>query len=178
MPVMKVRAGTVFHVVHETLTHTRRKTGFSICHADNEFDVTEMRAGVPTCTKCLELDNPLNLSAHERNLLHALALGPRAANGPALGPLVRRDLIAQASGGCYTLTRRGRILAQDFTDGTAPWVDAHHVGHLRHPLQVHLLCGMGGMGAEVAALTLDRYDKLRKLGTVVTCIACLHGLTR
>lgn len=179
MKVVRVSGGTVFHVVHETQTHTRRATAFVICN-DSEQSVAEMRDGVPTCSKCVVLDNPLKLSAHEKKVIELLALGYPVGNAKpqSVRALIQRDLVDYRDKN--KLTRRGLILAKDFTEGTAPWWDDKGVSHYRHALEPHALCAQTGPGFPVMPadkITVERYDKMRKAGGVVTCLTCL-GLAR
>lgn len=179
MKVVRVRGGTMFHVVHETQTHARRATAYVIC-SDQEQDVAEMRDGSPTCSKCVQLDDPLKLNAHEQKVIEILAHGhPIGIAKPAsVRRLGQLDLIHYQHK--EQLTRRGKILALDFTEGTAPWFDDNHVGHYRLPLSGHLRCGSPSRPDMVAVfydMTVERYGKLRKAGGVVTCLACL-GLAR
>lgn len=174
MKVVRMHGGHVYHVVHETQTHTRRATAYIIC-TDSEVDVAEMRDGVPTCTKCVEYDNPLKLSAHEKSVIANLARGyPVGSSKPqSVRRLIQLDFVHQVS---KELTRRGKILARDYTEGTAAWFDEKNVGHYREPLDYHTLCASQGPNfpvAEFGKMTTERYDKLRKAGGVVTCLPCL-----
>lgn len=177
MKVVRVSGGHVYHVVHETHTHARRATAFVICN-DSEQNVAEMRDGVPTCSKCVELDNPLKLSVHEKMVIRTLAYGhPLGGSKPqSVRRLIQLDYMTEKR----ELSRRGKILALDYTDRTAAWYDAQNVGHYREPLDYHTLCASQGPNfpvAEFGKMTTERYDKLRKAGGVVTCLTCL-GLAR
>lgn len=179
MKVVRMHGGSVFHVVHETQTRTRRASAY-IIHNDSEIDVAEMRDGVPTCTKCVELDNPLKLSAHEKAVIATLAQGYPIGNAKpqSVRRLIQLDIVHYEKRN--ELTRRGKILALDYTERTAPWYDERGVGHYREPLDYHTLCASRGPDfpvAEFGKMTVERYDKLRKAGGVVTCLVCL-GLAR
>lgn len=175
MKIVRVHGGTVFHVAHETQTHTRRATAYLICQ-DGEVAVAEMRDGVPSCRKCVELDNPLKLTAHEKSVISLLARGYPIGNAKpqSVRRLIQIDLIDYRDKN--TLTRRGKILARDYTEGTAPWWDDKGVAHYRDPLDYHTLCASRGPDfpvAEFGKLTVERYDKLRKVGGAVTCLVCM-----
>jgi hypothetical protein len=175
MKVVRVHGGHVYHVVHETQTHTRRASAYIICN-DSEQGVAEMRDGVPTCTRCVELDNPLKLSAHEKKVIEILAAGHSIgiAKPQSVRRLIQLDIVDFRDKS--KLTRRGLILAKDYTEGTAPWWDDAGVSHYRHALEAHALCAQTGPGFPVMPtdkLTVERYDKMRKAGGAVTCFACL-----
>lgn len=173
MSVFKMRGGTVWHVVNETRSHARRKSAFIICGSRDALE-GERRAGVPTCKKCLQLDNPFNLMPTEKAAIRRLAEGGQPFNLAGRGKLISIDLMTDD--GC--LSDRGKALARDFTEGTAPYIDENDVAHARHPLDVTTLCSSSAriVIAEYERLTVSRYQALRNLDVPVTCIPCLRAM--
>lgn len=173
MRVIKTRGGTVFHVVNETRTKTRRATGFILCKHGEEVDVAEIRAGVPTCKTCKTLDNVIALNAHERGIISRAANGVRPQNQPGIGKLVALDVVDETT---MELTKRGQALALDYTEGPAPWCDFHGVWHARTPLRAERICG--GIIQELDGLGVEKYNALRAVAKPVSCVQCVSWMSR
>lgn len=173
MRVMRVGSGHVWHVVNETLTKSRKATGFILCRHGQEQDVAEMRAGVATCKSCKILDNAIGLSAHERGIIDRASRGIPAAAQPGVGKLVAVDIIDEDT---RLLTKRGQILALDYTEGAAPWCDRDGVWHARHPLDANRICG--GIIQELDGLGVEKYGALRNVARAVSCIQCAYWSSR
>lgn len=168
MKTLRIKTGFVEHVVHETMTKSRKKSGFVICRPDElEGEITN--GGPATCKKCVEMDNPFNTGMAERALLREAAERGRVAPGYAgWGRLVRLDLLNEDG----TLTRRGRILADDYTMGPAATCDDAGVWHNREPLSFYRSCDRVQM-PDVAKMSVARYAKLRAIAGCVSCLQCL-----
>ena len=89
---------------------------------------------------------------------------------PGVGKLIALDYITES----YHLTRRGLLVAKDFTEGAAPWRDDDDVVHARPPLAVVAACDFGNVFESLKQLSTERYGKLRALGETVTCLACVR----
>lgn len=173
MRVLKTRGGSVYHVVNETLTKFRKATGFILCKYGQEVDVAEMRAGVATCRSCKILDNVVALNAHERGIIARAAHGVRPQKQPGLGKLIAIDIIEEET---MALTRRGQLLALDYTEGAAPWCDADGVWHARTTLSADRVCG--GVIQDLDGLGVEKYNALRAVARPVSCVPCMCWVSR
>lgn len=179
-PVFQVRRGRALHIIHETATRCSLSGVHLLCKA-GEASFGDRVKGVPTCPKCLALDNPCTLSDAERSMLARFATqadGMPRWRGQAVTSLHQKDLIDKDE----RLTRRGEILAQDWRVGPAPAADRAGVVHARTPLSSWPRC-VGPLFArklDAAArkldgfhdMTVDKYARIRALDLSVTCVHC------
>ncbi len=173
MRVIRVRGGDVWHVMNESLTKSRKATGFILCKHGQEMDVAEMRAGVATCKSCKLLDNVIMLNAHERGIISRAANGVKPQKQPGLGKLIALDVIDEET---MELSKRGKLLALDYTEGPVPWCDRDNVWHAREPLQANRVCG--GVIQELDGLGVEKYAALRNITKPVSCLTCAYWSSR
>jgi hypothetical protein len=164
--------GHHYHVIHETQTAGARVHARTIC--ENYFPSGERSTRQPTCPDCVRLDNPLTLSLNTIEYLRAVATFKPWRDPPRNATyrrLVEIDLITTD----VALTRRGAILAEDFTLGPVPMAAVSGIVHARKPLSDQPYCGMGGALVDTLEMTVSRYEKLRKLedSVTVTCLTCI-----
>jgi hypothetical protein len=172
MPTLRIAGGYVEHVVNETLTKFSKRSGFVICRPQR-LDGEVTTSGPITCKKCLELDNPMNLLPTEKSGLRCVAEGRAVARTVGTKKLLRIDYITPE----LELTRRGALVARDFTEGAAPWRDIREVVHARNPLEVTAMCDNARIFEDIGKLTTERYGKLRAVAQPITCMVCVR-LTR
>lgn len=169
--VFRVHRGSVLHVIHETLTGYNRTHGvYVLCNAV-PYSGTRERGGA-TCPKCLTVDNPMNLSDAERSLIATFATSESRGlrwGGQPITSLHKKDLIDKDE----KLTRRGAILAADWTMGPAPAADADGIVHARDPLRPWPRCAPSTVLDGFETMTVDRYARVRALDLHVTCVACV-----
>lgn len=171
--VFRVRRGRALHIIHETMTR-HSPSGVRLLCKPGEASFGDYVKGVPTCTKCLALDDPCGLSSTERVMLQNVATGVYVdRHGRTDTSLHQKDLIDAQE----RLTRRGEILVLDWLIGAAPAADMHGIVHAREPLSRFSRCsraatkaldGLGGFDS----MTIDRYARLRALEQRVTCVLC------
>lgn len=167
----KPTRGHNYHVVHETKTGAARKSCYTIC--GEYFESGERATHRPTCPHCVKLDNPLLLPPEDRQFLKTvveLGIWRDAPKSKSFHALVERDLLNTNN----KLTRRGHVLAEDWTTGPVPMQDEHGIVHTRHPLAPAAQC-TGLRLQDVDKMTLSHYEKLRKIedSLVISCISCL-----
>lgn len=170
--VFRVHRGHNLHVIHETRTgHNRTNNVYVLCR--HEPMAGERDKGPSTCPTCLELDNPCDLSRAEVNYFTRLIAGdPSIQYGQdsnARAKLITRDLITKDD----ELTRRGKVLALDWTLRPAPAPSIRGVVHARTPLSKYPVCDRTGVLDGFDKMSNDKYERLRKADYPVTCIACL-----
>jgi hypothetical protein len=177
--IFKATRGQLWHVVHETRTANFKDVTYVLCRSEYLGAGMRKRGSVTStsaaCSVCLKIDNPMTLSTAARAALEESAtvrpdgLGLRNSRG--YRELQTADLVD----GDEELTARGRVLAQDFTEGPSPMPDEHGVVHKRDPFQYKARCDGTPLQPFRGVVTLDTYVKLRQVyaGTVVTCVACL-----
>lgn len=168
----KPHKGRVYHVVHETKTGAARKSAFTIC--GEYFESGERSTHQPTCVECVKLDNPLLMPAEDRQYLQTIIQLGKWKDAPRAKSFERlrdRDILDPH----VKLTRRGSILAEDWSTGPVPMPDIEGIVHARAPLDIYPVCQKNGRLAGVNEMTVSRYEKLRKLeeATVITCLLCL-----
>lgn len=175
--LFRVQRGRALHIIHETMTR-HSLSGVRLLCKSGEASFGDRVKGVPTCTRCLALDDPCGLSDAERSMLARFATQdpPPAGqiwSGQTVTSLHKKDLIDKDE----KLTRRGAILALDWTVGAAAAADKLGVVHARDPLSrfgrcsraaTETLDGLGGLDN----MTVDRYARLRALAQRVTCVLC------
>lgn len=167
VPVTRRRRGAVQHVVHETLSGSDPRYFYALC-APKKRRAREDQRGVPTCARCLKLDDPTKLEGTRFTLaLAALRVGSVDLESAPARLLARRDYID----GAGALTRRGRLVALDFLKGAAPWIDKRGVAHKREHLASVARCGAGDLDLP-DPLTTERYGALREIAPAVTCLFC------
>lgn len=164
--------GRVYHVIHETKSLNAPHACWSLCgnyfHDGDRFD------RVPTCPRCLANDNPLALSTGAVTWLKSyMERGDTFVNLPSLcQELFRADFIDAYK----SLTRRGQVLALDWTQGAVPFADKDHVVHERWPLG-HARCCRDLPLEGWESMTFQRYERLRLVHEntpfLVTCLTCL-----
>jgi hypothetical protein len=170
----KVKRGRVWHIVHETKTGFARTNAWTLC--GQHYDEGERTARQPTCPSCLQIDNPRNFTGDMRRFITDVIRIPGWKDAPkneAYQKLIQADIITPQ----LKLTRRGSILAEDFTEAPVPLPDDHNVMHARGPLSFRPKC-RGALDPEftqIEGMTVDRYAKLRAAseGALVTCLQCL-----
>lgn len=158
---MRLGRNGVWHVVHETKTGIARRACHVICRPDEAL-AGEVKAGVPTCAKCLQLDDPTALPSEAKQ-----SLNQGSVNTDAMRRLIKIDYIDSMG----NLTRRGRLIWRDFDEEPAPWPDKHGVAHRRLALSHIARCGLGPI-AFPEPLTTERYGSLREIALAVTCLFC------
>ena len=164
--------GHNYHVVHETKTGMGVTSCHALCKVFFEHGTRGKRR--PTCTACMKLDNPLLLTVDDRKFFATvvtLGVWRDAPKARSFHRLVASDYLdADAK-----LTRRGRVLADDWKLGPVPMQDADNIVHARAPLDMYPRCKKNGRLADVNAMTLSNYEGLRKVegSLVISCLACL-----
>jgi len=158
----------VEHVVHETETKFSKKSGFVICRP-GRLDGEVSASGPITCKKCMALDIPMDLLPTEQSALRVVAEG-RPFNGALAGlaKLIRLDYVTVDR----KLTRRGLLVAKDFTEGAVPWRDNVDIVHGRDPLSISSRCDSARIFESLGKLTTEKYGKLRLVADPITCLAC------
>lgn len=165
--------GQRYHVIHETKTGAARTHAWTIC--GREFNAGERSTRQPTCPDCVVLDNPLTLTSdmitYLTNIVEFSTKRWKDAPRNTAYHLIELDFITPA----IHLTRRGNVLVEDFERGAVPMQDASGVFHTREPLGMYPRCQKNGRLEHVDAMTVSRYEKLRKLegDVMVTCLECL-----
>jgi len=169
----KVKRGRVWHIIHETKTGYARNSAWTLC--GQHYKAGERSARQPTCPGCLQIDNPLRFSGDMRTFINdAVSIKNWKDASPLIRePLVQADFVTPQN----KLTRRGAILAEDFTEGAVPMQDRAGVVHTRNPLRRRPRCS-GALDTVLPGtdcMTTDRYAKLRAANQdlVVTCLQCL-----
>ncbi len=170
----KAFRGHNYHIVHETKTGHMRKSCWTIC--DEYFDSGERSNRSPTCPNCVALDNPLKMLGSTISVMQLLATKAEnivPARSTQARELLKRDYI-NAEG---ELTRRGMILAEDYTLGAIPMQGTDGLMHARLPLYNTARCSHAIKCPDAEDMTVSRYEKLRKVYAenppVITCLECL-----
>lgn len=171
--VFRVHRGRTLHVIHETQTNNNRTRGVHGVHVlCSVYPYSgERDRGMPTCPKCLQIDNPCTLYDDERSMLARIAMNQMKGmiwSGQAITSLHKKDLIDESQ----KLTRRGDILAQDWLQGAAPAADTTGVVHARVPLASYPRCDWSITLNGFDKMTVDRYARFRALDLHVTCVRC------
>jgi hypothetical protein len=170
--VFRVHRGNVLHIIHETRTGKNRNHEVHLLCRNEPAD-GERDRGTPSCQECLELDNPCELGRGELNFFSRVvgkdpALDDYVGESNARTKLMKRDLIDREN----RLTRRGKILALDWTEGPAPAQAVSGIVHARLPLQNAARCGNSGVLDGFVHMTVDKYERIRKLNLHITCVPC------
>lgn len=170
--VFRVHRGNVLHIIHETLTGRNRTSGVHILCKVEPYS-GERDRGTPTCPSCLELDDPCTFNRGELNIFTRIvakdpSLNSNTWSGAPITSLHKKDLITKD----LKLTRRGKILALDFTDGVAPAAAVSGIVHARAPLSNSPRCGNAGVLDGFESMTVEKYDRIRKLDLHITCVHC------
>lgn len=167
----KVKRGHVWHVIHETKTAKAPGTVWTLC--GQYYEEGERGTKSPTCPGCLKIDNPLTISGATRQHFRALVkqIPPFSVPPRAREELVRGDYITHED----VLTRRGAILAEDFTSCPVPMEDDGRLVHARGPLDMYPRCSKNGRLTDVNQMTTERYARLRMVSDqiMITCLQCL-----
>ena len=136
------------------------------------FDTGQRSDKPATCRTCLEIDNPLGLAAHEVTYLRDVATRGAPYGGvAALRVLVKADFLTFEK----SLTRRGKILVEDFDAEPVPMADGLGIMHARLPLNQFSACERSTRLQGTDRMTTEHYAKLRLVQDqlMVTCIRCL-----
>ena len=169
--VYKVRRGHVWHVIHETKTAmVGNGAAWTLC--GSYYDAGEAGVRAPTCPGCLRIDNPLGLTGPTRQGLRVFTQSAVPfVSDQVKRELVRADYITHEG----VLTRRGRILAEDFWELPVPLPCVDGLVHARLPLDTYARCLKNGRLLDVDAMTTERYAKLRMVAdqVMVTCFQCI-----
>jgi hypothetical protein len=170
--VFRVYRGSVLHIIHETLTGRNKTNGVYVLCKVEPF-AGERDRGTPTCPECIRMDDPCDLTAGEKNVLtRIIAKDPSLTSmtwgSQAITSLHRKDLITKD----VKLTRRGRILALDYTEGPAPAAAVSGIVHARTPLCNSPRCGDAGVLDGFEAMTVEKYARIRALELHITCVHC------
>lgn len=170
----KVKRGHVWHIIHETKTGSARDSAWTLC--GQYYAVGERGSHTPTCPGCLKIDNPLMLPAyvHYYLRLHAEAVvDPDTAGvySRGLEALVKADYVTHEN----AITRRGRVILEDFRQHPVPMPDKMYVFHARHPLGLFPKCDVRERLPDGDTMTTSHYAKLRLIESqvVVTCFQCI-----
>jgi hypothetical protein len=167
----KVRRGHVWHVIHETKTAKAPGTVWTLC--GQYYEEGERGTRSPTCPGCLKFDNPLTLSDHVRQGFQIIvgSMPPYGVSQRVRETLVQADLITHED----VLTRRGRILAEDFQTPPVPLGCFDGLVHARKPLGMYPRCQKNGRLMDVNEMTVERYGKLRLVAdqVMITCLQCI-----
>ena len=159
------------HIIHETLTGYNRIHGVHILCKVEPYS-GERDKGTPTCPTCLSIDNPCLLSDAERSIIaHFATREPTDTQlwgGRSVTSLHQKDLITKDE----RLTRRGTILAEDWTIGPAPAADRAGIVHARSPLASWPKCDRNIELDGFDKMTVDRYARFRAINLHVTCVLC------
>jgi len=166
----KVKRGYVWHVIHETKTQKAAGPVWTLC--GSYYDTGERSDKTPTCPGCLKMDNPLTMSSRALLWLETNARGETfSLSRGALERLVKSDYVDHER----TLTRRGKLIVQDFRAGAVPMADVAGIVHARKPLDLYPLCERNGRLLYVNEMTTERYAKLQLVRdqVMITCLQCL-----
>src|SRR5882672_758381 len=172
--VFRVHRGRALHVIHESRTGRNRTNDvYVLCGVTPVSG--ERERGTATCQECLELDNPCDLNHSEINYFSRVvgndpAFQSYRGDSNARTKLIKRDLIDRDN----RLTRRGKILADDFLKSPAPAASVSGVVHARGVLMNAPRCNHGGVLAGFDGMSVESYARLRNLDLHITCIQCLR----
>lgn len=167
----KPTRGHYYHVVHETKSWASGESCYTLC--GEFFARGEYVSRHATCPGCTELDNPLWLPITEANALERFVykvFWPISVRSLGFNGLVVRDYVGETT---TRLTRRGRVLVDDWKIGPVPMPDVDGVMHVRQPLCPHANCG--AVIAATSNMSVSRYEKLRMIdgSPVISCLSCL-----